>query len=71
MLNAYRDGATCEGGVQQELKVSLIDLQTDWQREVLNSNPLLDFWRNAVPGLVIFVPVALIIALFIFVPKQK
>ncbi|MBI5080235.1 MAG: hypothetical protein HZB17_02875 [Chloroflexi bacterium] len=71
LLNAYRDGATCEGGVQQELKVSLIDLQTDWQREVLNSNPLLDFWRNAVPGLVIFVPVALIIALFIFVPKQK
>ena len=71
LLNAYRDGATCEGGVQQELKVSLIELQTDWQRDVLNSNPLLDFLRSAAPWLVLFVPVALIFALFIFVPKQK
>lgn len=71
LLSAYRDGATCEGGVQRELNVSLLELQTDWQRDVLNSNPTTNFLRNAVPWLVIFVPVALIIALFIFVPKQK
>jgi len=71
LLNAYRDGATCEGGVQRELNVSLVELQTDWQRAVLNSNPETNFLRNAVPWFVIFVPVALIIALFVFVPKQK
>ena len=71
LLNAYRDGATCEGGVQRELNVSFAELQTDWQRDVLNSNPLINFLRNTAPWLVVFVPVALIIALFIFVPKQK
>jgi hypothetical protein len=71
LLNAYRDGATCEGGVQHELKVSFAELQADWQREVLNSNPLLDFLRKAAPWLVIILPVSLIIALFIFIPKQK
>jgi len=71
LLESYRDGATCEGGVQRVLGVSLLELQTAWQRDVLNSDPAKNFLRNAVPWLVIFVPVGLIIALFIFVPKHK
>ena len=71
LLNAYRDGATCEGGVQRELNVSLLELQSDWQSKALKSDPTTNSLLNAVPWLIIFAPVALIIALFVFVPKQK
>jgi hypothetical protein len=71
LLESYRDGATCEGGVQRELNLSLPELQAEWQKNVLNANPLNTFLQNAAPAFCVFAPLALIIAMLIFVPKRK
>ncbi len=71
LLAAYRDGATCEGGVQRALSVTLAQLQADWQNDVLEASPLYKFLRDLRPALLVFCPTAIIIALLIFVPKKK
>ncbi len=71
LLAAYRDGATCEGGVQRALNVTLVQLQADWQNDVLEASPLYKFLRDLRPALLVFCPTAIIIALLIFVPKRK
>jgi hypothetical protein len=64
LLLKYRDGATCEGGVQTVLQVSLVELQANWERDALRANPLQKFWRLMGPyalayGLVILSLLAL------------
>ncbi|MEK7277458.1 MAG: peptidase MA family metallohydrolase [Chloroflexota bacterium] len=71
LLAAYRDGATCEGGVQRALNVTLAQLQADWQNDVLDASPVYKFLRDLTPALLVFCPTAIIIALLIFVPKRK
>ena len=71
LLAAYRDGATCEGGVQRALNVTLAQLQADWQNDVLEASPVYKFLRDLTPALLVFCPTAIIIALLIFVPKKK
>ncbi|MBI5292553.1 MAG: hypothetical protein HY872_11815, partial [Chloroflexi bacterium] len=71
LLAAYRDGATCEGGVQRVLNVTLPELQADWQRDVLEASPLSNFLRGLGPALLVFGLPALVIAALIFVPKKK
>lgn len=71
LLAAYRDGATCEGGVQRVYQVSLPELQTEWESDALRASPLLKLLRQVAPYLIVFGPVALIFIAFIFVPKRK
>jgi hypothetical protein len=69
LLYAYRDGASCQGGVQRVLNLSLAELQTDWERDVLRSSPINNLVRQLIPYLIIFGPITLIISLVIFVPR--
>lgn len=71
LLAAYRDGASCQGGVQRVLNVSLAELQADWESEVLRASPSTNFLRSIVPYLLVFGPVAIILAALLFVPKRK
>jgi len=71
LLKAYRDGATCEGGVQRVLNLSLIELQTEWERDVLRASPLTKFFQEGIPAMAVFILPALIIALFLFMPRRK
>lgn len=71
LLQAYSEGASCEGGVQRALKLSLAELQADWTSDVLRASPLRALIRQFLPYLLIFGPVALIIAALLFVPKRK
>jgi hypothetical protein len=70
LLAAYSQGASCEGGVQRSLNLSLAQLQADWESDVLRTNPLRAFLRAYFPYLLIFGPIALIIAALLFVPKR-
>lgn len=71
LLNAYHDGASCQGGVQRELNLSLAELQTAWESDVLRANPLNNLVRQLLPYLFIFGPVTLILSLLIFVPRRN
>jgi hypothetical protein len=70
LLLAYRDGATCEGGVQRELNLSLPELQADWQSDVLEASPFTKFVSDTVPAIAVFGLPALIIAALIFAPRR-
>ena len=71
LLLAYRDGASCEGGVQRVLNVSLAELQADWQNDVLEASPLTKFLRDTIPALAVFGLPAIVIAALIFAPRRK
>ncbi len=71
LLAAYRDSASCQGGVQRVLNVSLAELQAGWESEVLRASPSTNFLRSIVPYLLVFGPVAIILAALLFVPKRK
>jgi hypothetical protein len=71
LLAAYRDGASCQGGVQRVLNVSLAELQADWVSDVLRASPFINFLRSLLPYLLVFGPVAIILAALLFVPKRK
>ncbi|MBM4422412.1 MAG: hypothetical protein FJ030_03340 [Chloroflexi bacterium] len=71
LLTAYREGATCEGGLQRVLKVSFVELQTGWESDVLRASPLAAFLREAMPYVFVFGPVAVILAALLFAPKRK
>ncbi len=71
LLLAYRDGATCEGGVQRELNLSLPELQADWQSDVLEASPFTKFVSDTVPAIAVFGLPALIIAALIFAPRRR
>lgn len=53
LLDAYADGASCEGGVQRVLGSSLAGLQAGWQADALRSTPWLSALRAALPWLLI------------------
>jgi Peptidase MA superfamily len=71
LLYKYRDGASCQGGVQSVLNMSLAELQTNWERDVLRASPLNSLFKQLFPYLIIFGPITLIIALLIFVPRPR
>lgn len=71
LLLAYRDGATCEGGVQREFNLSLPELQAEWQSDVLEASPLSIFVRDTIPAIAVFGLPALIIAALVFAPRRK
>ncbi|MBI3243307.1 MAG: hypothetical protein HYZ49_13535 [Chloroflexi bacterium] len=71
LLLAYRDGASCEGGVQRVLNVSLAELQADWQNDVLEASPVTKFLRDTLPALAVFGLPAIAIAALIFAPRRK
>jgi hypothetical protein len=71
LLQAYAEGVSCEGGVQRALKVSLAQLQSDWESDVLRTSPLRAFVREYLPYLLIFAPIALVLAALLFVPKRR
>jgi hypothetical protein len=71
LLKAYGEGATCEGGVQRVLNLSLAELQTAWESDVLRASPLTKFIQDVIPGVAVFILPAIIIAFFLFVPRRK
>jgi len=71
LLTAYRDGASCEGGIRRVLALSLPELQADWENDVLRASPIIKFLRQMLPYLLIFGPVLLVVTALLFVPKRK
>jgi Peptidase MA superfamily len=71
LLAAYRDGATCEGGVQRVLQISLPELQSEWEGDALRASPFLKIVRQALPYLLVFGPVLLVLVALLFVPRRK
>ncbi len=71
LLNAYREGASCQGGAQRTLNLSLAELQADWEQEVLRASPLNHFLRQMFPYVLVFGPIALILAALLIAPKRK
>jgi hypothetical protein len=71
LLAAYRDGATCEGGVQRVFQISLPELQNEWESNALRASSFVKLARQAAPYLLVFGPVALVFIALLFVPKRK
>ena len=71
LLLKYRDGATCEGGVQNVLEVSLAELQTQWEGDALRTNPLIKFWRLMEPYGVVYGIVILSLFALPFILRRK
>jgi len=71
LLLKYRDGATCEGGVQNVLEVSLAELQTQWEGDALRANPLVRFWRLMEPYGVVYGIVILSLFALPFILRRK
>lgn len=71
LLKAYRDGATCEGGVQRVLNLSLAELQSEWESDALRASPLTKFLQDVTPAVAVFILPAFIIGLLLFVPRRK
>lgn len=71
LLAAYRDGATCEGGVQRVFQLSLPELQTEWESNALRASAYTKLARQAAPYLLVFGPVALVFIALLFVPRRK
>jgi hypothetical protein len=71
LLAAYRDGATCDGGVRRVLNLSLPELQSDWENDVLRASPFTKLFRQTLPYLIIFGPVLLVVMALVFIPKRK
>ncbi len=71
LLQAYHDGASCQGGVQRALNLSLAELQTAWESEVLRASPLSSLVRQLLPYLLIFGPITIILSFLIFVPRRS
>jgi len=71
LLAAYRDGATCEGGVQRVLQISLPELQSEWESDALRASPLLKLVSQALPYLLVFGPVLIVLVALLFVPRRK
>ena len=70
LLEAYRDGATCEGGIQRVFQKSLSELQFDWENNVLRANPFRIFFRDNQKYFFVLA-IAGVIALLAFIPKRK
>jgi len=71
LLLAYRDGASCEGGAQRALNVSLAELQADWQNDVLEASPFTKFLHDTIPALAVFGLPAIVIAALVFAPRRR
>lgn len=71
LLAAYREGASCEGGVQRVLNLSLPELQADWENDTLRASPLTKLLKQTLPYLIIFGPVLLVVMALMFIPKRK
>jgi len=60
LIIQYQDGKDCQTGVQAAFGTSLSQLQTQWEREALGSDPIALLWLRIRPfvilGLLILVP---------------
>jgi len=60
LITQYQDGKDCQAGVQAAFGTSLSQLQTQWERETLGSDPIALLWLRIRPfvilGLLILVP---------------
>ena len=71
LLTAYREGASCEGGLRRVLDLSLPELQADWENDVLRASPFTKLFRQTLPYLIIVGPVLLVVMALMFIPKRK
>lgn len=63
LLTQYKDGFSCEAGVQEALGTSLSEIEGRWQTETLGHNANLAAWKQIRPylllALIILIPVGL------------
>ncbi len=70
LLQAYADGATCEGGTQRVLRTSLAGLENDWSRDVLRGNPVLTAAARFGPWLLLLCVPALALFFLLLIPRR-
>jgi hypothetical protein len=70
LLAAYAEGATCEGGTQRALGISLAGLENDWRRDVLQANPLVALALQFAPWILLLVLPALALLGLLFPPRR-
>jgi hypothetical protein len=70
LLSAYAEGATCAGGVQRALGVSLAGLENEWQRDALQVSPLRELALQFGPWLLLLSLPALALFGLLFLPRR-
>jgi hypothetical protein len=71
MLDAYGDGATCEGGTQRALGVSLAALESDWRRDALQADPLRTLAFAVGPWLLLLLLPSLVLFGLLLFPRRR
>ncbi len=71
LVTAFADGATCEGGVQRVLSVSLDRLQRQWRDSLLPRSPWSVFWQENGAWLILLALMTGLPLLFIYTPRQR
>ena len=77
MLASYADGASCDGGVQEALGISLADLETQWKRATFSQASLqMENISGFTPwlvilGMILLIPIIMIIINSAQKPKEE
>ena len=72
LTRIYQDGRGCEEGVQAGLGIALIQLEREWQQDVLGVNVWQRAWRHLWPYLVlgVLVTVPVLVSMFFIHPHR-
>lgn len=71
LLNLYTDGLSCEVGLQAAFGSNLVQLESQWQQEMLGRSPVSAAWKQMWPYVLLAGLVILPISLTLLPPRRK